>query len=151
MRYLPLLAVGAVLACGCGTPSGGDPGDKRLRELGDDPVFEALPAGASSPVLTRTRARYTQPAFSGGGWDGPGVVSTFGWSGPPRTVFRFFARRATAAGWHAASEGAFYVTDSWTKTYPDSAAATLLLTTRPVTDDAGAHTYSLSGSISLPQ
>ena len=151
MRYLPLLAVGALLACGCGTAAGGDPGDKRLRELGNDHVFEALPTGATSPALTQARAWYAQPSFDSGGWHGPSVVSTFGWSGPPRSVFRFFARRAADAGWRATGAGAFRATDRWAKTYPDGAAATLLLTASPISHNAGTHTYSLSGSISLPQ
>ena len=149
MRYLPLLAVGGLLACGCGTQPGGDSGDKRLHELVNDRVFAALPTGANSPALTRTRARYVQPAFSGGGWDGPSVVTTFGWSGPPRAVFRFFARRAAAAGWRAAGSGALRVTDTWAKTYPDGAAATLLLTWRPIDESTSEHTYSLAGSISV--
>jgi hypothetical protein len=149
MRYLPLLAVGGLLTCGCGTHAGGDPGDKRLHELGNDRVFAALPTGASSPALTRTRARYVQPTFSGAGWDGPSVVTTFGWSGPPRAVFRFFADRATAAGWRATGSGALQMPDKWAKRYPDGAAATLLLSWRPLDEVPREHTYSLAGSISV--
>lgn len=150
MRYLPLLAVGGLLTCGCGTHAGGDPGEKRLSELGNDRVFAALPNGASSPALTRRRAHYRQPAFEAGGWDGPSVVTTFGWSGPPRSVFRFFARRAAAAGWRATSSGALRITDAWSKRYPDGAAATLVLTWRPIDETPKEHTFSLAGSISVP-
>ena len=151
MRYVPLLAVGALLTGACGTPPGGDPGDKRLHELGADRVFAALPAGATSPALMQTRARYVQPAFSGGGWDGPSVVARFGWSGPPGAVYRFVARRAAAAGWRATGVGALRVTDRWAKAFPDGAAATLLLSVWPISRESGAHTYQLSGSISLPR
>ena len=149
MRNLPLLAVGVLLASGCGTSSGGDPGDRRLHELRNDRIFAALPAGATSPALTQSRAHHVHPAF-GGGWDGPSVAATFATSGSPRAVFRFYARRAGAAGWSPAAKGAFHVTDRWSKTYSDGASATLLLTIRPIADTAAEHTYSLVGSISLP-
>jgi hypothetical protein len=150
MRCAPVLAVGVLLAGGCGAPRGGDPGDHRLHELSNDRVFAALPASGNSPALTQTRARYVHPAFSGGGWDGPSVVVTFGGAGPPRAVFRFFARRAAVAGWRATAQGALHVTDAWAKTYPDGASATLLLTALPISDTASEHRYTLVGAISLP-
>src|SRR2546430_17653306 len=73
MRNLPLLAVGVLLASGCGTSSGGDPGDRRLHELRNDRIFAALPAGATPPALTQSRAHHLHPPFGGGGWGRPAV------------------------------------------------------------------------------
>ena len=139
-RQAGALALGAVLLGGCGTPAGGDPGGRRLQELGSDRVFAALPGGATVVHRTRTPARHQQPGFTGGGWRGPSVVVTFTSSARPADVYRFYARRAAAAGWRAASSGALGLTDVWRKTYPDGAAATLLLSMLP-------RTYILSGGI----
>lgn len=139
-RQAAALALGALLLSGCGTPAGGDPGGRLLLELGNDRVFAALPGGATAVRRTRTPARYTQPGFSGGGWRGPSVVLTFASSAQPGDVYRFFARRAAAAGWRATSSGALGLTDVWRKTYPDGAAATLLLSKLP-------RTYILSGGV----
>ena len=122
-----LLATGSLLsACG-GTPAGGDPGGKRLHELSGDPVFAALPGGATVVDVTRTPAQYRKPGFSGGGWDGPTVVVTFQSSEPPADVFRYFDGRAASSGWHATASGALGLTDRWSKEYDGGAQATLLL------------------------
>lgn len=122
-----LLATGSLLsACG-GTPAGGDPGGKRLHELSNDPVFAALPEGATAVDVVRTPASYRKPGFSGGGWDGPSVVVTFTSSQPPADVFRFFDQRAASSGWTATASGALGLTDRWSKEYDGGAAATLLL------------------------
>jgi hypothetical protein len=139
-RQAGALALGALLLGGCGTPAGGDPGGRRLLELGSDRVFAALPGGATAVHRTRTPARYTQPGFTAGGWRGPSVVLTFASSAQPVDVYRFFARRAAAAGWRATSSGALGLTEVWRKTYPDGAAATLLLSMLP-------RAYILSGGV----
>jgi hypothetical protein len=127
-------------ACG-GTPAGGDPGGRRLQELGKDSVFAAVPEGATATVVTRTPARYRKPGFGGGGWDGPSVVVTFESSAPPADVYGFYARRAAADGWRPTAKGALGFTDRWAKTYPDGAAATLYVAL------VSGREYRLSGAI----
>jgi hypothetical protein len=146
--YRPLFAVavtlvtGSFLAVACGTPAGGDPGGRRLQELRSDYVFVGLPDGAKKIRVTRTPARYSEPGFTGGGWRGPSIVVTFTSSASPAGVFRFYARRATVAGWRPTAKGALGLTDRWVKTYPgDRASATLLLA------DLSRGRYSLSGGV----
>ena len=135
------LAIGSFLAVACGTPAGGDPGGRRLHELGTDHVFARLPHGAKKIRVTRTPARYSQPGYTGGGWHGPSVVVTFTSSASPAGFFRFYARRAALAGWRPIAKGAPGLVDRWTKTYPDEAPATLLLA------QLGRGRYSLSGGV----
>ncbi len=138
-----LLALGSLLvACG-GSHAAGDPGNRRLHELGGDSVFAATPAGATGVRVTRTPARYRKPGFSGGGWDGPSVVFAFESSAPPGEVYRFYAQRAAAAGWRPTATGALGLTDRWAKTYSDGADATLTLTLL----DRSQSRYRLSGAI----
>src|SRR5690348_12900792 len=102
----------ALLAgCGPGTPKGGDLGNRRLHELAADPIFEARAPGAGPVTITQSRARYAQPGFDAGGWHGPAVVVAFESGARPRSVYRFYARRAAAAGWRAGSSGALRLTD----------------------------------------
>jgi hypothetical protein len=123
-----LLASGSLLLTGCGgSPAGGDPGGRRLHELAIDRVFAAFPPGATGVHVTRTPAVHLQPGFTGGGWDGPSVVVTFASPAAPRSVYRFYARRALAAGWRPTASGSLGLTDRWTKTYADGGRATLLV------------------------
>ena len=110
-------------------------------------MFAAVPRGATIVKLTRTPARYRKPGFEGGGWDGPGVSLMFKSSAPPADVYRFYDRRADAAGWRATASGALGLTDRWTKTYADGAAAylSLALLTRPLT--APERLYFLAGGV----
>ena len=121
-----VLAVGSLLLSGCGTPAGGDPGGHRLKELANDGAFAKSPDGATGVRTTLTKAKYVKPGFTGGGWHGPGVLVGFTSTAPPADVYGFYDRRAQAAGWHPAGSGTLG-TDSWAKTYPDGASATLLL------------------------
>jgi hypothetical protein len=144
---LAALALGLGLA-GCGsTPTGGDPGNQRLKELAADRVFAALPAGARPLGVERTPARYAEPGFTGGGWHGPSVVATFTSPAPEAGVYRFYASRARAAGWHATKTSVGGLADTWTKTFPDGAPAylSLLHLTRSVRG-VPPH-YVLTGSI----
>ena len=136
--------MGSLLAACGGTPAGGDPGGTRLQELSSDPVFAALPEGATAVDVTRTPARYRKPGFTGGGWAGPSVVVTFKSSAPPADVFRFFDRLAAAGGWRPTATGALGVTDRWGKDYRDGASATLLLAQL---GGGLERTYNLSGGI----
>ena len=130
------------MAVACGTPAGGDPGGRRLHELGADAVFARSPDGANQIRVKRTPARYSQPGYTGGGWRGPSIVVTFTSSVSPAGVFRFYARRAARAGWRPIARGALGLVDRWAKTYPgDGASATLLLA------DLSRGRYSLSGGI----
>jgi hypothetical protein len=152
MRAVALAAaVVALLAgCGSGTPKGGDPGDRRLHRLAADPIFSARAPGAQAVTITQIHARYVEPGFTGGGWHGPAVVAAFESAAPPRTVFRFYGRRAQAAGWRVGSSGALHLTDLWRKTYRDGARATLLLSLLDLRTTIGPRRYTLSGGISLP-
>jgi hypothetical protein len=142
-----MLALGAMLAAGCGSHAGGDPGGRRLKELSGDRVFAATPGGATKVRVKRTPARYAEPGFTGGGWHGPGVIVTFKSSAPPADVYRFYARRAAAAGWRPTASGALGVTDRWAKTYPDGASATLVLALLGLSRPASERVYSLSGGV----
>jgi hypothetical protein len=116
-----------LLAAGCGGGMG-DANAKRLHELDTDPVFAKLPTGAALVSRVRTPATHRQPAFQSAGEDGPSVRLWFrGGTTTPDDVFRFVDRRARAAGWHPTAKGALGFTDRWAKTYPDGAAATLVL------------------------
>jgi hypothetical protein len=140
-----LLAASMLPGCGNATPAGGDPGGKRLGELGRDEVFAAVPDGANRVERTRQGARYRKPGFSGGGWDGPTVVVTFESASPAADVYRFYARRAEAAGWKPAAAGALGLTDRWTKTYADGAPATLTLAL--LSRASPGRVYRLSGGV----
>ena len=136
------LAIGSFLAVACGTPAGGDPGGRRLQELGNDRVFAGLPDDATKIRTTKTPAHYSQPGFTGGGWRGPGIVVMFTSSAPAAVVFRFYARRAAVAGWRPTAKGALGFTDRWKKTYPDNGAPATLLLTR-----TAKRVYFLSGGV----
>lgn len=142
------VAAFALLAAGCGArAAGGDPGGKRLKELGRDAVFAAVPRGATLIRLTRTPARYRQPAFQTGGWDGPSVVLMLRSPAPPAAVYRFYGRRANAAGWHATASGAFGLTDRWTKTYADGARAYLSFALLTLPTSVSPRLYRLAGGV----
>ncbi len=142
-------AIVAVLVTGCGTPAGGDPGGRRLHELAADRVFAATPPGARSVVVSRVPAVRRHPAFQSSGWDGPAVLVSFADSAPPAEVYGFYARRAAAAGWRpTAARNGLGFADVWTKTYPDGAAATLILGLRSHLQPASQRRYRLAGSTS---
>jgi hypothetical protein len=142
-----MLVIGALLLGGCGTPAGGDPGGRRLRELSSDRVFAAFPDGATMVHVTRSPARHREPGFTGGGWDGPSVVVTFTSSAPPADVYRFYARHAAASGWHPTAKGALGLTDRWAKTYPGGAPATLSLALLSRSQAASERAYRVSGGV----
>jgi hypothetical protein len=143
-----LLALGVLLLAGCGgPPAGGDPGGSRLKELAGEPVFAALPTGATLVSTTRTKAAYQKPGFTGGGWRGPSVVVTFTSSAPPVDVYQSVGAHAAATGWKPTSTGSLGVTDAWSKTYPDGAKATLLLSLLGNPPAGAEGTYLLSGGV----
>lgn len=145
-----LLAFGTFVVAGCGgsdTPSGGDPGGKRLNRLSSDGVFASLPDGATEVGTERRGARYREPGFTGGGWDGPTVIVTFKSASPPEDVYGFYARHAAAAGWKPTAAGELGLTDRWSKTYPDGAPATLTLTLTLLERASGERVYRLSGGV----
>lgn len=148
-RLLPgvLLAIASLLAAGCSVrPAGGDPGGRRMKELSDDEVFAALPDGAKMVEETRTPAHYQRAVFTGGGWRGLTVVIVFKSSAPPADVFSFYARRAAAAGWLPRAGRESERARVWLKTYPDGAAANLLLALVPSSKQGGP-VYTLEGGI----
>jgi hypothetical protein len=72
---------------------------------------------------------------------------TFRSDAPPAAVYRFYARRAKAAGWRARKSGALGLADTWTKTYPDGADATLLLSLLARRPDGPTRLYTLAGGV----
>jgi hypothetical protein len=144
-----------LVVTGCslsGKPSGGgDPGNRRLHQLADDPIFSVLPPGAGRAEVKLTPARYEPVSFSGGGWHGPSVSRTFESSAEPISVFAFYGERAREEGWAAALAGSLHVTDRWRKSYPNGATGYLsIFTSRPFEAAAGPRQYQLQGGISLP-
>jgi hypothetical protein len=146
-RLAGALVALALVAAGCGSRAGGDPGNKRLHELSADPVLASAPPGATDVVVRRVPAHYAKPGFGSGGWHGPGVVVAFRSTAPPADVFGFYAQRAQAAGWRATGTGAYRLADTWTKSFPDGAAATLLLSPLTLQPDATERQYRLSAGI----
>jgi hypothetical protein len=140
---IALLSASAVAGVGCGasTPAGGDPGDRRLHALRADPAVASPPPGAQSVAVHETKATYRKPGFDAGGWDGPSVVVTFTSSAGPAEVYRYYARRAEAAGWQPTAKGALNLTDRWAKTFDSGAPARLFLAQFP------GSRYQLSASI----
>lgn len=124
-------------------PGTGDPGNKRLNELANDAVFSILPPNAQlNGLVVKTPAQYRQPGFQPPGWVGPSVEIMFTSSESKAAIYQFYATRAAETGWLAsanrATDGYIY---SWTKTYSDSALASLIL----YGPDGG--TYQLVGSV----
>ena len=141
-----LVAIVAAVATACGTPAGGDPGGRRLRELAADRVFASTPPGATGVVVRRIPAVYRHPAFQAAGWDGPTVLVSFADSAPLATVYGFYARRALAAGWRPTGRNGLGFTHQWAKTYPDGAAARLTLLPASQARPASRRRYQLAGS-----
>jgi len=137
----------AVLVSGCGSSTSGDPNGQRLRELSNDSVFAGVPMSSTMVRVRRTAARYRKPGFGGGGWAGPSVVVSFHNAKPPRVVFRYFARRAVASGWHPTANGSLGLTDRWAKAYGDGAAATLVLAQLGRSRVTSGRLYRLQGGI----
>jgi hypothetical protein len=111
---------------GRGVP-GGDPGDKRLRELATDPVFKRVPADAADAELRENPASYEKPGFTGGGWTGPVVTLAFVTSGDSRSVYEFYEREARLANWTAIRTSEQSLPVAWVKDYPTGSRATLVL------------------------
>ena len=123
-------------------PGTGDPGNKRLNELANDPVFSVIPPNASlSGPIIKKPAQFRQPAFQTAGWDGPSVRLYFVSNEPKATIYQFYAALAADAGWQTGSKDSDGNVDSWTKTYSDNAKATLTLF-----GPNDKSTYTLAGS-----
>ena len=81
-----------------------------------------------SGAIIRTPARYREPTFDSGGWDGPGITLRFTSTKPPASVFRYYADRATQFSWIATGKtNVLGYSDEWTKTYPGSIRGYLML------------------------
>jgi len=117
------LAAVIVLAGGCGSHPGGDPGNRRLKELSHDAVFAVFPPSATNVHVTRTPAKYVSTPFQGSGWNGPSVEVTFKSSAPVAEVYRFYAEKAAAVGWRATKRNVQGFVFQWDKTYSDRAQA----------------------------
>ena len=113
--------IGFMTGCGISSPPpGGDPGNKRLDELGNDRIFQVLPPGANVVgTIVRTPAQYRQPGFDAGGWDGPAVALKFKSAQPPASVFTYYAHRATELGWiRTGNKNVLGYPEGLTKTLP---------------------------------
>jgi hypothetical protein len=75
------------------------------------------------------------------------VVLTFRSSAMPTGVYRFYARRAATSGWRPRGRGALGLPGAWTKSYPDGASATLLLSLLTRSQSASGRLYVLSGGV----
>jgi hypothetical protein len=133
------------------TPKNADPGNRRLHQLVDDPVFHALPAGTQSSQLTLHPTTYKSPGpGQPGGWQTPYVTLTFESSATKQSIYGYYAERARAHGWHTTNLGPLGLPITWKKTYPNGASASLTLVWRGPTNPSGPLTYRLAGSIPLP-
>jgi hypothetical protein len=129
----------------------GDPGNRRLYQLAADPIFHSLSASATSRRLTLSPAMYQQADFGVGGWSGPSVVLTFSSSKALRSVYAQVAEEARSDDWHPVNVSRFGSPESWYKTYPNGATATLgIVWLGPANPPPGPIQYQLSGGISLP-
>ncbi len=147
---LTAAVLGLLAGCGAGLPPGGDPGNRHLDQLRADPIFRTLPPDAqrTGPIV-RTPARYIPPGFSGGGWSGPGVTSSFTSPEPPTTVFAYYATLAPSLGWIATgNRNILNYPEVWKKHFPGHKADTLSLIDLDIRNaTVGAtHTYVLNGS-----
>jgi hypothetical protein len=128
-------------------PGTGDPGNKRLNELANDPVFSALPPNASlSGPIIKTPAQYRHSTFETSGWNGPSVEVIFVSKEPKAKIYQFYAAQAADTGWDAGNKNSDGYTRTWTKTYPDKVDAGLILYT--LDDNPNVRRYDLVGSIS---
>jgi hypothetical protein len=112
-----------------GPPTGtGDPGNSRLNELANDTVFSTLPPNSQqNGSIIKTPAQYTKPGFEPGGWRGPSVELTFTTDESQATIYQFYSTRAAETGWQPRSRDSDGYIYAWTKAYPDSAHASLIL------------------------
>lgn len=139
MWRLTLLLVLVLAGCGAGE----DESHRRLEALAGDAVFASLPAGATAVERQQSPARYREPGFGGGGWDGPAVKVSFESEASPEEVYRFYAGRAAEGGWRALASGRLGQPDRWAKKV-DGVEARLVLTSERPTG------YRLVGSLPAP-
>lgn len=117
-----------VTACSAGTRGSSDPGGHQLAQLRADPLFGALPPGATAdgPVLTSPAVRRSG-AFGGGADSGPAVSARLSSTQPSASVFQFYAELAAANGWTARTTNAAGLTNQWHKRYPSGLQADAVL------------------------
>ncbi|MBV8219771.1 MAG: hypothetical protein JO325_15010 [Solirubrobacterales bacterium] len=129
----------------------GDPGNRRLQQLAGDPIFHSLASSATTPRLTLSPAMYQQTDFGAGGWSGPSVTLTFSSLKSRRSIYERIAENARGDGWRPVNISRFGSPESWYKTYPNGATATLgIVWLGPANPPPGPVQYQLSGGISLP-
>lgn len=148
---LAAVSVLLLLCDSCGPPAGtGDPGNHRLDQLRDDPVFASLPLGArlQGPVEKIPAKWRDNGPFEPSGWNGPAVKVTFVDAQPPSTVFAFYAAQATAAGWVGNGNMKDGYPEAWTKTFSGGWQGWLSLTDMSgATHKAGqAHVFVLNAA-----
>jgi hypothetical protein len=123
VALLGLVLVGFVCArCGIvkintGHSPNPDPGNKLLTELSRDPVFAVPPPAANDVHLVRYPAAYVNEGLGESSWENPHIMLTFKSSAPPIEIFRFYAQRASVAGWRVTKRNPRGVPTDWEKVY----------------------------------
>lgn len=128
---LTAVSVLLFLCAACGPhPGTGDPGNHRLDQLREDPVFGSLPPGAQQRgQVEKIPAKWIDNGlFEPSGWSGPAVRRTFVDADPPSTVFAFYAAQAAAAGWVSNGNQRYGYPQAWTKAFAGGWQASLGLT-----------------------
>lgn len=112
---------------GGGSPSNSDPGGRKLAQLRGDPVFGAVPPGATAQPVLATTATHRPAGLDGGGDDAPAVSRNLTSSAASASVFAFYDQLATAHGWTMVGRNYAGQPSSWRKTYPTGLKAVLQL------------------------
>lgn len=119
--------------------------------LRSDPIFATLPPQSYllEPIKSEP-ARWTQPAFQGGGWNGAGVTVIFHSNLPVAQVAHFYNRKARADGWRPGAVGGLGFPLSWSKDYSGGVPASLIFSYGlgvASSQTYGQGTYEIDGSI----
>lgn len=132
--------------CSSGTSGSSDPGGHDLALLRADPLFAALPPGATAdgPVAASPARRRSDP-FGGGADAGAAVSAQLSSPEPPATVFEFYGDLAAANGWTGHATNAAGLTNKWHKQYPSGLNADAVLTdlNSAVSTPGALHHYAL--------
>ena len=143
-----LLGAAACLSsCGGGGRRGGDPGNRLLHRISNDPALRQLPPGAQQVAVIKSPATYQSGLFQSTGWEYPGVEIRFVSTQSVAEILRYYARQAEANGWQPVDvSGRYKLTVTWKKDFPDAQAG---LSVFPVDPNATAspQEFTAKGSI----
>ncbi|MGH9130772.1 MAG: hypothetical protein ACRDWV_03675 [Acidimicrobiales bacterium] len=132
MAGLLVAVMGALALAGCSPyrPPGGDPGNVRLHELANDPVFSKLPPKSYLlRPIKEVPSTYDSGFFGAGGhWTSPAVVVLFHSDLSVKQVATFYDHRTLATGWQQGiNDNSIGRPVSWEKTFPANHNAFLTL------------------------